>query len=52
MCMNGRQFLGNTPTVVGGPDTVMRFGVVGMGSESHTFHLHGHRGDRRASARR
>jgi plastocyanin len=42
-CINGRQYLGNTPTIVSGPGTQMRFGVVGMGSEFHTFHLHGHR---------
>jgi FtsP/CotA-like multicopper oxidase with cupredoxin domain/plastocyanin len=42
-CINGRQFLGNTPTMVAGPETLMRFGVVGMGSETHTFHIHGHR---------
>jgi FtsP/CotA-like multicopper oxidase with cupredoxin domain len=42
-CINGRQFLGNTPTVVAGPATMMRFGVVAMGSLFHTFHLHGHR---------
>jgi plastocyanin/FtsP/CotA-like multicopper oxidase with cupredoxin domain len=45
MCINGRKFLGNTPTVLGGPQTQMRFGVVGMGNVDgfHTFHLHGHR---------
>lgn len=45
MCINGRKYLGNTPTVVGGPQTDMRFGVVGMGNVDgfHTFHLHGHR---------
>lgn len=42
-CINGRQYMGNTPTVIGGTATKMRFGVVGMGSESHTFHIHGHR---------
>ncbi len=42
-CINGRKYLGNTPTVVAGPNTQMRFGVVGMGSEFHTFHIHGHR---------
>ena len=42
-CINGRQYLGNTPTIVAGPNTRMRFGVVGMGSEFHTFHIHGHR---------
>jgi hypothetical protein len=43
MCINGRKYLGNTPTLVGGPETRMRFGVVGMGSDFHTFHIHGHR---------
>ncbi len=42
-CINGRQYLGNTPTIVSGPSTLMRFGVVGMGSDFHTFHIHGHR---------
>jgi FtsP/CotA-like multicopper oxidase with cupredoxin domain/plastocyanin len=51
MCVNGRKFMGNTPTLVAHPTlanqpgTKMRFGVVGMGDESniHTFHIHGHR---------
>lgn len=43
MLINGRTFLGNTPTIVAGTDTRMRFGVVGMGSVFHTFHIHGHR---------
>ena len=51
MCVNGRKFMGNTPTMVAHPTlanqpgTKMRFGVVGMGDESniHTFHIHGHR---------
>ena len=43
MCINGRKYLGNTPTMVAGPHTRMRFGVVGMGSDFHTFHIHGHR---------
>jgi len=43
MCINGRQFLGSTPTVIAGRSTKMRFGVVGMGDFFHTFHLHGHR---------
>lgn len=42
-CINGRQYLGNTPTIVSGTATRMRMGIVGMGSEFHTFHLHGHR---------
>lgn len=44
MAMNGRVFLGNTPTMVAGTSTKMRFGVVGMGDNAfHTFHMHGHR---------
>ena len=45
MYINGRKYLGNTPTLVAGPDTLMRFGVIGMGmgSDAHTFHIHGHR---------
>jgi FtsP/CotA-like multicopper oxidase with cupredoxin domain len=43
-CINGRQFLGNTPTVIGGLDTKMRFGLGAMDRATfHTFHLHGHR---------
>jgi plastocyanin len=43
MLINGRQYLGNTPTVIAGADTLMRFGVIGMGDNFHTFHIHGHR---------
>jgi len=43
MAINGRLYLGNTPTIVAGRETRMRFGVVGMGSDVHTFHIHGHR---------
>lgn len=46
MMMNGRTFMGNTPTLVAGRETRMRFGVVGMGDAGrgfHTFHIHGHR---------
>ena len=35
--------LGNAPTLVAGPKTRMRFGVLGMGETFHTFHIHGHR---------
>ena len=45
-CINGRLFLGNTPTLIAGLGTQMRFGVVGMGKANngfHTFHIHGHR---------
>lgn len=43
MCINGRKYMGNTPTLVAGPTTKMRFGIIGMMSDFHTFHLHGHR---------
>ena len=43
MCINGRQYLGNAPTLVAGPQTRMRFGIVGMGEAFHTFHIHGQR---------
>jgi plastocyanin/FtsP/CotA-like multicopper oxidase with cupredoxin domain len=45
MAVNGRKYLGNTPTVVAGENTKMRFGLVAMGNVDgfHTFHLHGHR---------
>lgn len=45
MCINGRKYLGNTPTLIAGTDTKMRFGVMGMGNIDgfHTFHIHGHR---------
>jgi FtsP/CotA-like multicopper oxidase with cupredoxin domain/plastocyanin len=45
MCINGRKFLGNTPTLIAGRQTKMRFGLIGMGNVDgfHTFHLHGHR---------
>ncbi len=43
MLINGRQYLGNTPTLIAGPATLMRFGVIGMGNDFHTFHIHGHR---------
>jgi FtsP/CotA-like multicopper oxidase with cupredoxin domain/plastocyanin len=44
MTINGRRFLGNTPTVIAGLETKMRFGLAAMNSLTfHTFHLHGHR---------
>ena len=42
--INGRKNLGSTPTMLGGVDTRMRFGVGAMNLlETHTFHIHGHR---------
>lgn len=44
MCINGRRYLGNTPTFVGGLSTKMQFGLAAMNNLGyHTFHLHGHR---------
>ncbi|HEV7804817.1 MAG TPA: multicopper oxidase domain-containing protein [Solirubrobacteraceae bacterium] len=43
LAINGRSYLGSTPTIVAGTNTRMRFGLVGMGTMFHTFHLHGHR---------
>jgi FtsP/CotA-like multicopper oxidase with cupredoxin domain/plastocyanin len=44
MLINGRKYLGNTPTLLAGLETKMRFGLVGMNDQMfHTFHLHGHR---------
>jgi len=44
MAINGRQFLGNTPTVIAGLESKMRFGLAGMNMlDFHVFHLHGHR---------
>jgi hypothetical protein len=42
--INGRRNLGNTPTLIGGINTKMRFGLGAMNlSDTHTFHIHGHR---------
>lgn len=44
MVINGRKYLGNTPTLIGGIKTKMRFGLAAMNKLLfHTFHLHGHR---------
>jgi FtsP/CotA-like multicopper oxidase with cupredoxin domain len=42
--INGRRNLGNTPTLLGGVNTHMRFGLGAMNLlDFHTFHIHGHR---------
>ena len=49
MAINGRKYLGNTPTLIGGPETLMRFGLAAMNLDTfHTFHLHGHRWTRQS----
>ena len=43
MTINGRAFVGNTPTFHAKPGNVVQWDVLALGSEHHTFHLHGHR---------
>ena len=42
-CFNGAAFLGNTPTFEAKVGEHVRWHVVGLGTEFHVFHLHGHR---------
>ena len=42
-CLNGRQFLGNTPSVLGRLNTRVKFRVVNFTDRTRSFHLHGHR---------
>lgn len=46
--VNGRKYLGNTPTVLAGPATKMKFGIVGMGSMAHLPHSRPPLGDPRS----
>ena len=41
--INGRAFVGNTPVYRAKVGEVVQWDVMGMGSEHHTFHVHGHR---------
>jgi FtsP/CotA-like multicopper oxidase with cupredoxin domain len=43
MAINGRAFLGNTPVFKSKVGQLVQWDVMGMGSEHHTFHVHGHR---------
>lgn len=42
-CLNGRQFVGNTPTVLGRLNTRIKFRVLNLTPRAQSFHLHGHR---------
>lgn len=42
-CLNGRQFLGNTPTVLGRLNTRIKYRVLNFTGRVQTIHLHGHR---------
>ncbi len=41
--INGRAFVGNTPVFRAKVGETVQWDVMGMGSEHHTFHVHGHR---------
>ena len=41
--INGRAFVGNTPVFRANVGETVQWDVMGMGSEHHTFHVHGHR---------
>jgi FtsP/CotA-like multicopper oxidase with cupredoxin domain len=41
--IDGRAFVGNTPVFVSFTGQTVQWDVMAMGSEHHTFHVHGHR---------
>lgn len=41
--IDGRAFVGNTPVFGAQPGELVQWDVMAMGSEHHTFHVHGHR---------
>lgn len=43
MTINGRAFVGNTPVFRARVGDRVRFNVLAIGDEFHTFHIHGHR---------
>lgn len=43
MAINGRAFVGNTPVFKARVGQLVQWDVMGMGSDHHTFHVHGHR---------
>lgn len=43
MAINGRAFVGNTPVFKSRVGQLVQWDVMAMGSEHHTFHVHGHR---------
>ncbi|MCB0253583.1 MAG: multicopper oxidase domain-containing protein [Anaerolineae bacterium] len=49
LCLNGRQALGNTPTLVAGMGTRMRVHCLNATPEPLTVHIHGHRWERGAA---
>jgi manganese oxidase len=43
MAIDGRAFVGNTPVFKSRVGDIVQWDVMAMGSEHHTFHIHGHR---------
>jgi manganese oxidase len=43
MAIDGRAFVGNTPVFKSRVGEIVQWDVMAMGSEHHTFHVHGHR---------
>jgi FtsP/CotA-like multicopper oxidase with cupredoxin domain len=43
MAIDGRAFVGNTPVFHARVGEIVQWDVMAMGSEHHTFHVHGHR---------
>jgi FtsP/CotA-like multicopper oxidase with cupredoxin domain len=43
MCINGKAYAGNTPTLTAKVGETVAFHVFGMDDNFHTFHIHGHR---------
>jgi manganese oxidase len=43
MSIDGRAFVGNTPVFKAKVGDLVQWDVMAMGSEQHTFHVHGHR---------
>jgi FtsP/CotA-like multicopper oxidase with cupredoxin domain len=41
--IDGRAFVGNSPVFTSFPGQLIQWDVMAMGSEHHTFHVHGHR---------
>jgi FtsP/CotA-like multicopper oxidase with cupredoxin domain len=41
--IDGRAFVGNTPVFTSRVGQTVQWDVIAMGSEHHTFHVHGHR---------
>ena len=42
-CINGRAYAGNTPTITARVGQDVEIHAIGMDSNFHTFHIHGHR---------